>query len=121
MGGGVSFRFEDLEVWKLAIKYDNEIFDTTKKFPKESLYELTSQLRKAALFISSNIAEGSGSVSKKDFANFLNIAIRSVFETVSQLKIAEARNYVTNREFKSLYNLTEKLVRKISALKNKLK
>ncbi len=117
----MSFRFEDLEVWKLAIKYDNEIFNTTKKFPKESLYELTSQLRKAALSISSNIAEGSGSVSKKDFANFLNIAIRSVFETVSQLKIARERNYITNREIVRLYDLAEELARKISALKNKLK
>ena len=68
------FRFYDLDVWRKAIDYADSIYDVTAEFPDDERFGLTSQLRRAAVSISSNIAEGSGRSSNRDFGRFIEIA-----------------------------------------------
>lgn len=117
----MSYRFERLEVWKMSIQYGLKIYRVTQSFPKEELFCLTSQLRRAAISISSNIAEGSGSASVKDFCNFLDIAIKSTLETVSQLIFAKELGYLDEEKFNKLYEESEVLVKRIRGLKSYLK
>lgn len=115
------FRFEKLEVWKMAIDYANKVYDSADGLPKSELFGLSSQLKRAALSISSNIAEGSGSSTVKDFCNFLDIAIKSTIETVSQLLFAQERNYLKDERVNVLYEEAEILVKRIQGLKRYLK
>jgi len=115
------FRFESLEIWREAVEYASRIYSVTSKFPASETYALSDQLRRAAVSISANIAEGSGSASAKDFRNYLSIAIKSVFETVSLLKIAERNRYISNREYADSYTAVETLVKKIQSFRNSLR
>ncbi|MBA7533323.1 hypothetical protein ES705_25561 [subsurface metagenome] len=81
----MAFRFEHLEIWKLAIDYGEKIHKLIKKFPKSEMFGLSSDLNRAAISISSNIAEGSGSESNREFKRYLRIAINSNFETISNI------------------------------------
>lgn len=82
------FTFEKLETWHKAIDFADMVYSVTKSFPGDERFGLTSQMRRAAVSISSNIAEGSSRFSKTDFARFLEIATGSVFEVVSQSFLA---------------------------------
>ena len=117
----MAFRFESLNIWKDAIEYANELYEIAKKFPTEEKFALTDQLKRAAVSISNNIAEGSGSTTVKNFCSFLDISIKSTLETVNVLYFAEKRQYITSHERQKLYNNTESLIRKIRAFKNSLK
>ena len=77
------FRFEKLEVWQEARKINQVIYRLTRKFPREELFAMTSQIRRASISVSSNIAEGSGRNSDKDFAHFLEQAYGSLMEVAS--------------------------------------
>ena len=77
------FRFEKLEVWQEARKINQVIYQLTRKFPRQELFAMTSQIRRASISVSSNIAEGSGRNSDKDFAHFLKQA-RSLFVPTSK-------------------------------------
>lgn len=79
---------KDLDVWKNAMDLVTCIYDETKSFPKEEMYGLTNQIRRAAVSIPSNIAEGSGRSHNKEFINFLYIALGSLAELETQLMIA---------------------------------
>jgi len=114
------FRFESLEIWHLAIKFVKLIYEHTSKFPKDELFGLVSQLRRAVVSISSNIAEGSLSGSKKEFKNFLNYSIRSIGEVVSELVVSKERNYLNEKDFSVLYNKAETIAKRITAFKNSL-
>jgi four helix bundle protein len=115
------FRFENLEVWKESLIYAKNVYRICREFPKEELFGLTSQIKRAVLSISSNIAEGSGSSSKKDFAHYLDIAIKSIFETVSQLFFAKELEFINQQSFNNLYSEAEILVKKIQNLRLSLK
>ncbi len=114
------FRFEKLEVWKESLTYAKHVYEICKEFPRDELFGLTSQIKRAVLSISSNIAEGSGSSSKKDFAHYLDKAIKSVFETVSQLFFAKELKFIEIKSFNDLYNEAELLVKKIQSLRGSL-
>ena len=114
------FRFEELEIWKLSVDYGNELYDISWNFPSEEKYSLGDQLRRAAVSISNNIAEGSGSTTKKNFAFFLDISVKSAFETVNILYFAEKRNYINPEKRKKLYDSAEVLIKRIRAFKNSL-
>lgn len=116
----MAFRFEHLEIWKESIFYANEIYLVVKTFPREELFALSDQLRRSSSSVSTNIAEGAGSRSKKDFSHFLDIAIKSVYETVSLLYLATEQNYISNKKRLELYELADKLVRKIKSFQNRL-
>jgi len=114
------FRFEELEIWKLAIEYGNKLYDIADSLPQKELYGLGSQLRRAAVSISNNIAEGSGAATKKDFCSFLDTSIKSALETVNILYFAKLRKYISESQRSKLYEEAEKLIRKIRAFKKSL-
>jgi len=114
------FRFYQLGVWQKAIDYANAIYDATSDFPPTEKFGLTSQLCRAAVSISSNIAEGSSRSSSKDFIRFIEIAYGSIMETVSQLCIARRREFVTDAQFEALSASGDELARMLSGLKKSL-
>lgn len=85
---------KDLEAWKLSIDLVSEIYKLTKKFPKEEIYGLTNQIRRCAVSIPSNIAEGSARQSDKELIQFLYIALGSAAELETQLIIAQNLSYI---------------------------
>lgn len=114
------FRFEKLEIWQLAIDYGDKIYDLANTLPKEEIFGLISQLKRAAVSVSNNIAEGSGGTTKKDYYKFLNISIKSVLEIISMLAFCQKRKLINDREGATLYEEGEKLIRKINAFKKAL-
>jgi len=88
----------DLEVWKNSIELVVDIYNLTRKYPKEELYGLISQIRRAASSIPANIAEGAGRFHNKEFIQFLYIAIGSVAELETHLVVSEKLKYISNEE-----------------------
>lgn len=86
--------FRNLLIWQKSMALVTEIYNATKSFPKEEAFGLTSQIRKCAISIPSNIAEGFGRDSNKDYLRFLNISISSLFELQTQLEIAKNISYL---------------------------
>lgn len=115
------FRFEGLEIWKLAIEYGNKCYDIAETFPRKEMFALADQLRRAAVSISNNIAEGSGASTAKDFRSFLDVSIKSTLETVNILYFAKIRKYITEEKRLTLYEEAEKVIRKIRAFKKTLR
>lgn len=114
----MAFRFEDLQVWQKAMDLDEQINQLTKTFPKEEVYVLTSQIKRAADSVVLNIAEGSTGQSKAVFKVFLSYSLRSAIEVVSCLFIAKKRMYLNKTLFNELYIEYEILVKMITSLKN---
>ncbi len=104
----------------MAIEYGEMIHTIVKKFPRIELFALASDLNRAGISISSNIAEGSGSDSKKEFKRYIGIAVKSIFETISQLFIARKRNYISEQEFLKTYEYGELLTKKVLAFRKAL-
>ncbi|MBU1043490.1 MAG: four helix bundle protein [Candidatus Omnitrophica bacterium] len=117
----MAFKFEKLKVWEEAVKFANEIYAITRKFPKSEQFGLTSQLNRAAVSISLNIAEGEGRNSNNDFARFIQIAIGSLNETVTLLYIALEQKYINKKEFDNLYLSCETISKQLHAFRNYLK
>ena len=90
----IKFRFQDLKIWQSAIEIADELFDIADDLEKKKLYRFAEQLRGSGMSVSNNIAEGSGSSSRKDFKNFLNFARRSAFENANILIILERRRLI---------------------------
>lgn len=116
----MSFRFETLEVWKLARIFVVEIYKVTRKFPKDELFGLISQLRRAATSIVLNIAEGCDRKSDVEFKRFLRIALTSLEEVVTGLYIALDENFINQQNFDILYKPANQLAAKLNALINTL-
>lgn len=114
----MAFRFEDLQVWQKAMDLGEDINQLTKTFPKEEIYILTSQIKRAADSVILNIAEGSTGQSKSIFKLFLGYSLRSAIEVVSCLFIAKKRKYIEDEQFTVLYNDYETLVKMITSLRN---
>jgi four helix bundle protein len=87
----IKFRFQDLEIWQMAMEIAEELFDIADELEGKRLYRFAGQLRGAGMSMSNNIAEGSGSTSKKEFIRFLNIARRSTFENANILFLLRRR------------------------------
>lgn len=113
------FRFEQLEIWKLAILYAKDMYKVAASFPQKETYSLADQLRRAAVSISNNIAEGSGGTNR-DFANYLSIAVKSTLETVNILYIAKAQGYILEESRVLHYQKAEEIIRKTRSFKNKI-
>jgi four helix bundle protein len=113
----MAFKFETLEIWKLALEFADRIYALTNEFPQDARFELTSQIRRSASSASANIAEGSGGSSVKDFQNYLDIAVKSVYETVSHLALARRRSYLNESQHGELKDKAEVLVKKIKVFK----
>lgn len=93
---GKMFLFQDLEIWKKAIEMGDKLFDIADELEKKRLYRFAEQTRGAGLSMSNNIAEGAGSLSDKEFANFLNIARRSTFENANMAIVFERRDLINS-------------------------
>ena len=115
------FNFEKLEVWKKAIDFADFVYSITKAFPDDERFGLTSQMRRAAVSISSNIAEGASRFSRDDNARFLEIASGSLFEVVSQSFIAARQNLLSENDRLRLYQAAEEQSRMLSGLRRSLR
>ena len=117
----MAFKFEELKVWHRALDFTFQIHELTKIFPKEELFILTSQIKRAADSVALNIAEGSTGQSNPEFQKFLGYAIRSAIEVVACLHIARKRNLVDENIFHNLYEELAIIIKMIQALRNSLK
>jgi four helix bundle protein len=115
------FRFQDFEIWTRGAAIGSKVFRLADDLEKRHLFRFAEQLRGAALSITNNIAEGSGSLSDTDFANFLNIARRSVFEVANILLLLSKDNYLKNEEVTPLLSELEEESRMILAFRRTLK
>src|SRR3954468_11209180 len=114
------FNFEKLEVWHKALDFADLIYSNTRNFPSDERFGLTNQMRRAAVSVSSNIAEGSSRISRKDFARFIEISSGSVFEVVSQSFIGRNQKFLTDDEFQQLYAAAEEQGKMLSGLRRSL-
>ena len=112
--------YRELIVWQKSMDVVELVYRATKKFPKEEMYGLTSQIRRAAVSIPSNIAEGQARKSTKEFRNFLSIAQGSKAEVETQVMIAVRLRYLTPQEAQPILNLLEEISRMAASLQNKL-
>src|SRR5690349_17355698 len=101
------FPFEKLEVWQKSIEFADSVYRLTKRFPDDERFGLTSQMRRAAVSIASNIAEGSARFSRNDNAHFVEIATGSLFEVVTQAVIGRRQNFLAEAEYQALYEAAE--------------
>lgn len=110
--------FRNLEAYKAGKELIKEVYRLLKKFPKEEQFAMCSQLRRASISITSNIAEGSGRVSNKEKVHFLHISYGSLMEVLSQMDIANDLEYITKEEFNNIEALVENVGRPLSGLEN---
>lgn len=115
-----AFRFERIEAWHLARAFNQQVYRLTRAFPQDEAFCLTAQLRRAAVSISSNIAEGSGRNSDADFAHFLEIAYGSLMECISQLYLALDERYLSKSELDKILDDAHLLASKIASLSKAL-
>src|SRR2546423_2636504 len=114
------FNFEKLDVWQKAIEFADLVYNHTRDFPGDERFGLTNQMRRAAVSISSNIAEGTSQMSQTDFARFVEIATGSVFEVVSQSFIGRRQEFLTEDDFRALYSAADEIGRMLSGLRKSL-
>jgi four helix bundle protein len=118
--GKKMIRFEKLEVWRKAVEYADVIYRASRSFPDAERFGLTNQMRRAAVSVSSNVAEGSGRSSDTEFARFVEIAYGSLMETVSQSYIAKAQGFLPHVSFDEVYRRADELARMLSGLRTSL-
>lgn len=111
------FRFEELEIWRLAVDYGKDCYKIADSFPKHETYSLGDQLRRAAISVSNNIAEGSVG-SSANFRKYINTSIGSLLETVNILNFASEIGYIKGKDM--TYQKAEKLVKKLRSFSNSL-
>lgn len=113
--------YRQLIVWQKAMELVKSVYDLTNKFPKAETYSLTDQVRRAAVSIPSNIAEGQGRDSTREFLHHLSIAYGSLMEVETQLLIAESLNYLNENDTKLILEKTAETGRLINGLTRSLK
>jgi four helix bundle protein len=114
------FNFEKLDVWQKAIDFADLVYSSTPDFPIEESFGLTNQMRRAAVSISSNIAEDSSRMSQVDFSRFVEIGAGSLFELVSQSFVARRQALPTEATSSLIYRDAEELSRMLSGLRKSL-
>lgn len=114
------FNFEKLTVWQKAIDFADAVYRITRGFPEDERFGLTSQMRRAVVSISSNIAEGTSRHSPEDYARFLEIAAGSVFEVVFQSFVGRKQGFLSEEDFCALYSAAEEQSRMLSGLRRSL-
>ena len=112
--------YKDLIVWQKAMGLAEEIYLITKGFPKEELYALTNQIRRAIVSVPSNIAEGQARKSTAEFRQFLSIAQGSLAEVETQLLLAIRLKYQTERQCLKAMQLREEISKMLTSLQKKL-
>ena len=115
------FKYEDLEIWQLALELIRAVYDILKKFPADEKYDLVSQGKRAVTSIALNIAEGSGRHTDRDFSVFVNRAITSLQEVDAVLKIGIQLDYINDNDYQSVAPLIEKEYYKLVAFDKTLR
>ena len=113
-------KFERLSVWQKAVDLTGQVQDLTRQFPKEELYVLTGQMKRAADSVALNIAEGSTGQTNGEFRQFLGYAIRSALEVVACLHVGRRRGIVNGEDFTRLYAQTEEIIKMSQGLRKSL-
>ena len=111
---------KDLDVWKKAIIFVSDIYKVTETFPNSELFGLTNQIRRAAVSIPSNIAEGAARTSLKEFNQFLSIALGSIAEIETQLIIAMNLKFIANDKYNELATKIDEIRKMLIGLKKSL-
>lgn len=111
------YSFEKLVVWQLSRKFAGEVYLVTKDFPKEEKFGITSQIRRSALSVPTNIAEGSARISGKEKARFTEIAYGSMIETLNHFIIAVDLDFLEEKTLNQLRPRIEEILKKLSALR----
>src|SRR5882724_1274598 len=114
------FKFEKLDVWQTTIDLADLVYSKTKSSPADERFGLTNHMRRAAVSISSNIAEGSARISDADFARFVEIATGSLFEVVSEATVARRQGFLSSESFSALYRAAEEQDRMLSGVRRTL-
>ena len=117
----MAFKFEKLIVWQKSLDLSDEINQLAKSFPKDELYILASQIKRAADSVSLNIVEGSTGQSNPEFSRFLGIALRSNIEVVGCIFLAKRRGFLSADKFDKIYKMREEILVMINSLRNSLK
>jgi four helix bundle protein len=113
--------FKDLLVWQQAMDLVEMIYLQTKTFPKEEIYGLTSQIRRAAVSIPANIAEGNGRQSRKEYQQFLSVANGSMTELETHILIAERLNFLTKEKSEELQKQLQSVSKLLTLLRRGLR
>jgi four helix bundle protein len=114
------FRFEKLDVWQAAIELADIAYRATRDFPADERFGLTSQIRRSAVSISANIAEGTGRSTDRDKTRFVEIAYGSLMETVSHAVVAQRQGFLEQAQFDHLYSRADRLARMLSGFRDSL-
>jgi four helix bundle protein len=114
------FNFEKLDVWQKAIDFADLVYKHTRCFPADERFGLTNQMRRAAVSISSNIAEGTSRMSQTEFVRFIEIATGSVFEVISQAFVGRRQGFLNEENFRVMYAVVEEVGRMLSGLRKSL-
>lgn len=112
--------FSDLKVWQRAMRLTEEVYRLSAKFPKNETYGLVSQIQRSAVSLPSNIAEGHGRNSKKEFHRFLGIALGSLAELETQLILAQRLDYLTEEEVISSLEISDEVGKMLKGLQKSL-
>jgi four helix bundle protein len=112
--------YRELIVWQKAIGFVEAVYRATSDFPKSEVYGLTNQIRRAAVSIPSNIAEGQGRSTTRDFLHFLSMARGSLMEAETQITIAQRLGYVERQQEATLLEATAEIGRLLNGLSNSL-
>ncbi|PHS67527.1 MAG: four helix bundle protein [Flavobacterium sp.] len=112
------FSFEKLTVWVDSKELIKLIYLVTKKFPDEEKFGLTSQLRRAAVSVASNLAEGTSRKTNKDKAHFTTISYSSLMEVLNQIIISKELNFINEKDYSIIRESIQKIANKLNALRN---
>ncbi|SEF46400.1 four helix bundle protein [Bryocella elongata] len=113
--------FRDLQVWHLSVSLSLAIYEMTTTFPKHELYGLTSQMRRASVSIASNIAEGSARKTRRDYRQFVTIALGSNYELQTQLLLSRHLHYATPDQLDPIEALCHRIARMLTRLEDYLR
>lgn len=113
--------FRDLLIWQKSMELVTNCYKISSNFPKEESFGLTSQIRKCSISIPSNISEGFGRETNKEFYRFLSISLGSLFEFQTQIEIGFNLKYISNVDFTKLYEDSRELERMLSSFMRKIK
>jgi four helix bundle protein len=113
--------FKDLRVWQQAMRFAVDVYRITAQFPRHELYGLSNQLRRAGVSISSNIAEGKGHHSDREFVHFLFHARGSLLEVQTQIMIAKELQYISAEEGQQVLAQADAMARSLNSLINSLR
>ncbi|MBI5946120.1 MAG: four helix bundle protein [Chloroflexi bacterium] len=117
----MSFKFENLDVWKLSLEYSDAIYELAEKLPESERFNLKSQITRAATSVSLNIAEGSTGQSDPEQNRFLGLALRSLIETVACQRLITRRKYVTDEAYLNQFDAkAQELAKRSSAFRKSL-